>query len=236
MISYRIIPILLGAALILIGCEPDAPQDEPPAEWQTAEEAWWHPDADSAEVFRDLETLEDMGITDEEVPVDLEEATRDQIVRAVQDELKPLYQHHPDIMDTLFTEVVEPMIDDADMTMEGGVIVSEITEDAYEEITEGHFREPQAITELTTDVSITYPEELRDEGPEGTVRTRVYVNEEGRAASVRLIEGVHPELDAIAMNAATRMEWEPAYIMEDGEWVAHPSWTDFDITFQAPPG
>lgn len=236
MMIQRSIPILLGLALIITACGPEAPQDEPPADWEATEEAWWHPDTDTSEVLRDLETLEDMGITDEEMPTDIEEIDRDELVRAVQEELLVLYQHHPDVMDSLFVEVVEPIIDDADMGMEGDVIVGEVTEEAYETITEEHFREPQAITELTTDVSIAYPDELRDEGPEGTIRTRVHLNEEGRAVSVRIIEGVHPELDVIAMNAATRMEWEPAYVMDDGEWVAHSSWVDFDVTFQAPPG
>jgi TonB family protein len=94
-----------------------------------------------------------------------------------------------------------------------------------------HFREPRTRLELGTDVPVLYPDSLRAQGVEGAVSLQVYLNDEGEPLTLELIEGVHPVLDQIAMEATTQMRWIPAYVLEKRDWKAIPAWARFRITF-----
>ncbi|MCB9684774.1 MAG: TonB family protein [Alphaproteobacteria bacterium] len=55
-----------------------------------------------------------------------------------------------------------------------------------------------------------YPPDLTAQGIEGRVVLQVEVLTNGRAGKVTLIQGVHPDLDRIAMLAMERFRWQPA--------------------------
>lgn len=55
-----------------------------------------------------------------------------------------------------------------------------------------------------------YPQEMKAQQIEGLVRMRVQVLPNGRAGEITLLQGVHPDLDRIAMEAVRRFRWRPA--------------------------
>ena len=64
---------------------------------------------------------------------------------------------------------------------------------------------------------VTYPEEIKALEIQGRVYLQVTVDLEGKVANVVLKKGLHPVLDAKALEAAWKLEFEPA--MKDGEPV-----------------
>ena len=223
--------VLLSLVVLLAACE-DEPDDQPPADWETDGDRWWHTEVDTSEVYRDVETLEVMLVDYEEPPAHTEGSplTPDQFAHGLRTELKPMYRHNPDVVDSLFAEHVMQDLEDEDEFAEHEIDEQRV--DAYEELRE-HFREPEVRTELGSDVHISYPDTLEG-NPEGRVAMQVYLDEEGVPRALRLNESLEPTLDRIAMRAATQMRWEPAYINRDGEWEPIPSWTEFNVNFQAP--
>lgn len=64
--------------------------------------------------------------------------------------------------------------------------------------------------ELIEFVKLEYPSVLSRKGIEGTVTVDLLVNENGDVDSVALINGVHPELDSVVMDAVRRFRFSPA--------------------------
>jgi TonB family protein len=62
-----------------------------------------------------------------------------------------------------------------------------------------------------------YPDELRALEIQGRVYVLVTVDKEGKVADVTLKKGLHPKLDEVAIEAAWKLEFEPA--MKEGEPV-----------------
>lgn len=231
--ASRVLSFLLIVALIA-GCSSGSETD-PPGGWSAEEDRWWAEGVDTSTAFRSLDSLEAMGIsTDETMAASLEQINPDQLAQAVKNELIALYRNQPEIVDSLFEEYARPDLEEAEPgeDMELADFVQQQTNESYKAITE-HFQEPQQGEQ---DLSITYPDSLRSEETSGAVSMQLYLDEEGTPQAVELLEGVHPVLNAIAMRAATQTEWEPAYVMEDGDWQAIPSWARFGFTFQPPPG
>ncbi len=62
---------------------------------------------------------------------------------------------------------------------------------------------------LVRDYRAEYPEGPRAEGIEGTVIMKLTIDETGRVTDVKIVRGVHPELDAAAKAAAFRFKYKP---------------------------
>ena len=74
-----------------------------------------------------------------------------------------------------------------------------------------------------------YPTSLRDAGIGGTVNTWFLIDETGRVVKTAVNESSgSEELDAAALEIASRMEFTPAYNRDD----AVPVWVALDITFE----
>lgn len=228
--------VLIGFFLTL-GCAEQDPT-APPSGWQATEARWWQEEVDTAEVFRNLEDLVAMGVVDEKVAVGQGgQLTQEQFTRSIKQSLLPLYRNNPEIVDSLFNEYAAPELQDADLSGElltpEGALKTKIRDKwqkaAYEAINE-HYREPQQEEGAS---NIAYPESLRTE--EGTLQLQAHVDTTGQIDAIEVLESVHPTLDAIGMKAAiTGSNWEPAYLLRDGEWVPQSSWVRFDIPFQLP--
>lgn len=232
----RTLSLFLVAVLVVAGCASEGAQTEPPEGWNTGEGQWWAEGVDTALAFRNTDSLEAMGVAGDETFAAGAEITPDQFERAVKEELAPLYRNHPEIVDSLFEEYAQPNIAEADLSGDLEEAVPQYRTESYEAISE-HFREPRPQTQLGADVSVSYPDTLRSDETSGTVEMQVYLDREGAPQAIQRLEGVHPTLDAIGMNAATRMRWEPAYVLrDDDEWEPIPGWVRFSVTFQPPPG
>lgn len=231
----RVLTFLLVAGFVIAGCASDGAQTDPPEGWNAEDGKWWAEGVDTSLAFRATDSLQAMGVAGDETFAAGAEMTPEQLELSVKEQLLPLYRNHPEIVDSLFEAHAQSNIAEADLSGEAEETVMKYQNESYKAINE-HFREPRPETQLGEDVSVSYPDSLRSEETSGTVEMQVYLDEEGTPQAVMLIEGVHPTLDAIGMNAATRMRWEPAYVMGDDDWQAIPSWVRFSVTFQPPPG
>jgi outer membrane biosynthesis protein TonB len=184
----------------------------PPEGWQGTDAAWWRAGVDTAEAFRDLESLAAMNVEE---------------TSAVQRELLPLYRHAPDIVDSLYTRHLGD-----EMAQLSGPLEDRKRE-AYTRLRQ-NFREPIIAKHLGEDIPVPYPDSLRAQNVSGKVTMQVRLNDEGIPQAIQRIQGVHPALDAIAMDATTQMEWRPAYVMRNGRWKAIPSWVRFSVNFRPP--
>lgn len=246
MLRPLIVVCLACSVLVLsVGCQQAAPDLGPPEGWVAAAEdvqpqAWWRPGTDTAQAFRALETLEAMGITDAGITyVGSASAARqsgemrEEFRRGVKRELLPFFRNQPEVVDSLFNEVVAPRL--AETSIEGAV--SEAVESAkrtsYERLRR-NFREARVTTQLGEDVPVIYPDSLREQGVGGFIRLQVYLDDTGSPQAIELIEGVHPVLDALAFQATTQLEWQPAYVSNGRKWTPVPSWVWYRIWYSAP--
>jgi len=54
-----------------------------------------------------------------------------------------------------------------------------------------------------------YPPELLAEGIQGTVVLKLTISETGKVSKVKVIRGVHPELDKLAKDACLKFKFKP---------------------------
>jgi len=218
----------LALALLLTGCGSEDPS-APPSGWETADGRWWTSGADTATVFRTLETLQDMGITDTRtLSLTQGQITRSQMQEAVKRSLIALYRHDPATIDSLFEANAVSAL--ADVSLSGDMrekVRGEFKQTAYKQIN-NHYREPRR-TEAGG--GMVYPDSLRNEETSGTVELQVYVNASGEPQGIEVLESVHPTLDGIAMRATTEMKWQPAFLKVNNEWVEQPSFVRFGVDF-----
>lgn len=71
------------------------------------------------------------------------------------------------------------------------------------------FQRLEEPPKLVRDFRAEYPEGPRSEGIEGTVIMKLTISETGKVTEVKIVRGVHPELDAAAKAAAFRFKYKP---------------------------
>lgn len=234
----RLRSFALGLLLVVagIGCQFEEPLDlDPPAGWQMDGTRWWKTGIDTSTAFRDLETLAVMNVTGAEVTylaspqvARIRGGVQEQFERRVKRSLLPLYRNEPAVVDSLFEQYVTPVLQQVSPEADLEPLITEYKRKGYKLI-HSHFREPAMSSRLGEDVPVSYPDSLRDY--EGRVHVQAYLNDEGEPVAVKLLEGLHPVLDRIALRASTQARWRPAYLLRKGRWVARPSWTRFSIRF-----
>lgn len=167
----RVFLLGVSAALVLslallagCGAEPTAP----PEGWETEADRWWTADVDTSAAFRDLGSLEAMGISSasvDEVAATRADARRsgllqEQFTASLLQRLEPILRNNPTEVYAIFQEHIAPEIDE--MNIQGGV--NEATRDyrreAYTTIRR-HYREPQTRLQLGEDIAVPYPDSLR---------------------------------------------------------------------------
>jgi TonB family protein len=232
----RVLSLIVVAA-VLAGCSSGGAQTEPPGGWSAADGRWWAEGVDTSQVFRRLDSLQTMGVGEgESYAASLQGANPDQFAQAVKEELLALYRNNPEVVDSLFEAYARPDIAEADLSVsdeeEMRNKLNQFKNESYKAISQ-HFTEPRRQSQ---ELSISYPDSLRREETSGEVEMQLYLNAQGQPQAVELLEGVHPVLNGIAMNAATRTQWQPAYLTRDGEQQPIPSWVRIPINFQPPPG
>ena len=177
---------------------------------------WWRTDADTTGAFRDLQTLESMGVRVFE-EVDL--------APSVQNRMLEFYRTNPEIVDSVFVEHGLPVVERGDPTIADRTDLRErLVTDAYREMVR-YYRDARQDPEVR--IEKVYPDSLRERGVTGQVEVQIRVNAEGEPVAIEKLSGVEPTLDALAMQAVTKMRWVHAGFM--GEAV--PSWTRVTITY-----
>lgn len=155
---------------------------------------------------------------------------RASFARSVKQALIRLYRNQPEVVDSLFNVHVVPDIESAQFSTDIMSDVDQFKQDGYRAIGRA-FQEPRTVRTLGEDITVVYPDSLRQAGIGGRVSMQVFLNEEGEPVAIELLEGVHPVLDDLAMTATTEMRWRPAYLMQRRDWVAIPSWARFNINY-----
>lgn len=229
-VSRWMLVLCLTCGLLLTACSSGPNPADPPSGWETADGKWWKSGVDTSTAFRNLEDLKAMGIVDAKTAsIAPGQISREQVDQAVKTTLLALYRHDPETIDSLYTARAKPVVDD--LSLDGDVrekVRTEFKSKAYEAINK-MYREPRRTNEGS---GLVYPDSLRSSETSGTVELQVYVNEEGKPAGIEVLESVHPTLDAIAMRATTQMEWQPAFLQVNREWVPQGSFVRFGVGFQ----
>ncbi|SHK72774.1 TonB family protein [Rhodothermus profundi] len=230
-IRFRL--LLLTLLLGLLGCQPSTSL-EPPAGWQAADGRWWRDGVDTTLAFRDLTSLAAMGLEGTPMAsVSRTYAAGEVLVQAVRRSLTPLFRVHPEIIDSLFNRHITPDLEQTSISGDLEAEVDRLRQESYREL-QRYFREPRPVTRLGEDVPIVYPDSLIARGVAGKVEMQVYLDAEGQPQAIKLLEGVHPVLDRLAMRATAQMRWQPAYVRQGNTWQAVPSWVRFNIRYQIP--
>jgi hypothetical protein len=234
-----VLRLALVSLLFTAGCSSDpAFRPGPPDGWVADGSRWFLSGTDTSGVFPDLSSLESMSVVGAErvYSANAELSRRhsvalQQLSRAVKQALIPLIRNEPNVVDSLFEKLVVPKLDDADLNREPNQLVERYKKEAYRTLAR-HFREPRATVMLGTDVPVIYPDSLREAGITGDVDLQVYINDSGEPAAIEKLQGVHPVLDDIAMNATTKVRWQPAYLLRVGKSYPIPSWVRYSVKFR----
>lgn len=235
-----VLALALSGSLALSGCQSGGPPDlGAPSGWETSADGmqWWQADTDTTGLFRDLTTLAAMNVAGEnKVYVAGRNVSAQQEVmeirlqRALKRQLIRIYRNQPEIVDSLFLAYVAPDLSVAKYERDTEAELQRLKKQGYSTI-RSHFREPTTVKNLGSDIPISYPDSLQEAGISGSVHIQAYVDGEGKPLVLELIEPVHPVLDAIALQAMTQMQWNPAYLNRSFGWKAIPSWARFRVTF-----
>ncbi len=214
MLPFRVLPIVFVLVLAACGGSSDL---GPPSGWEgEGTERWWVPGIDTTEAFRDLETLESMG-----VPVFNEV----DLAPSVQNLMIEFYRSNPEIVASVFEEYGLPIIERGDPSVSDRTeLRDQLRRDAYLSMVD-YYRD--ARPDPNVQVEKIYPDSLRERGVTGQVEMQVRVNEEGLPIAIKKLSGTDPTLDALAMQAITKMRW--VHAGHSGEAVA--SWTRMTITY-----
>lgn len=212
--SAAVLLVFLGFLSAACGEQADL---GPPAGWAgDSADRWWRMDADTAGAFRDLQTLESMGVRVFE-EVDL--------ASSVQNRMLEFYRTNPEIVDSVFVERGLPIVERGDPTIRDRTELRErLVTDAYRAMVR-YYRDARQDPEVR--VEKVYPDSLRERGVTGQVEVQIRVNAEGEPVAIEKLSGAEPTLDALAMQAVTKMRW--VHAGHEGEAV--PSWTRVTITY-----
>ena len=196
-------PLALAAAALvaLSACTEAGPPAEPPEGWIAASEtAWYVPGADTTAAFRDLSTIEAMGVVQED---------ESEWVRWFQERMTDLYRTHPEVVDSVFTAEYLPTVregipDAEDYGPAAEAFVKQVKTDFFQRYNGARYAppaEPLAVSSDLADVS-------------GQAVMQVYVNEAKEPVAVKLLEGTGTQLDQIAMRRAVDGTFTDAWVRE----------------------
>lgn len=234
------LPALLAGLLALGGCGDPGEHVplETPAGWAGNTTYWWQAGADTTGTFRNLESLESMGVEgshllsmsiDGASPQDMELAQL-KFNQYVKESLIELFRNEPEIVDSLFEKYVAPRIEVDDLDGDVQPLIKEHQRRGYQ-ILSRHFRYPRTLTRLGEDIPIVVPDSLREQEITGAVFIQIAINKEGVPITLTKLEGVHPVLDRIAMRAMTEMRWQPAFVLRGASSKPTRSWTRMRVRF-----
>lgn len=231
--------LLLAVVFFSSACssEADIPTSIPKG-WDGNSTYWWQIAADTTHAFRHLETFAEMGISGSHLlSATLDGSqTGDRLLarlkfsQYVKESLIELFRNEPQIVDSLFEKYVVPKMDDLELNGDVRPQVKTMQREAYRLIAR-HFRYPRATTKLGVDIPVVVPDSLQNKSISGAVLIQLALNKEGVPIALYKLEGIHPTLDRIAMQAMTQMRWQPAYLLRGSRSVAVPSWTRMNVRF-----
>lgn len=194
-----LVALCLAAGVPLSGCADPAPPSTPPEGWTADGDRWWVPGTDTSAAFRDLSTIEAMGVA------------RDgsEFVRWTQEKMTDLYRTNPEVVDSVFgAEFLEtiqagvPSSDDYGTEAEG--LVKRVKTEFFQ-----RYNSAQPVPRADP---FPVPSDLADAS--GRVVVQVYLSPEKEPLAVELVEGTGTALDQISMRRAIESEYTDAWVRE----------------------
>jgi hypothetical protein len=211
-----VLPLVLAFALAACNGEPDL---GPPPGWEgEGTERWWQSGTDTSVAFRDLSGFESFGLSDREDGL----RSNDPTVRNIQRRFLPMYRNHPEVVDSLFGAVLQPIIEreatPGAETEEREALMRRLNRRMHDHFYPAQPRRGQE--------PISVPDSLREAGVAGTINLQIFLDADGRPEAIEKLEGIHPTMDAIVMRNYTQREWQPAHLQ--GRPIA--SWIRTGVT------
>lgn len=196
----RSVALAVTALLALSACEAEPPA-EPPEGWVTVSETEWHaPGVDPEAAFRDLSTIEAMGVVQED---------ESEFVRWFQERMTDLYRTHPEAVDSVFTAEFLPTVrqgipDADDYGPAAESFVTQVKRDFFQRYNAARYSPPET--------PLAIPSDLADVS--GRAVMQVYVNAAKEPVAIKLLEGTDTRLDQIAMRRVLEGSFTDAWVRE----------------------
>ena len=192
----RLLPALLAGAALLAACSDTDPaaSAEPPEGWVAENPTrWYAPGVDTAAAFRDLSTLEAMGVGSDD----------SEFVRWTQERMTDFYRTHPEIVDSVFAAdyLAEVEASAAASNDDANALVDRIKTEFYQRYTPTQYR-PSA--------DFAIPATLAD--ADGIITVQVYLGADKEPLAVMLLEGTGTELDQMMMRRALDGTYSDAWV------------------------
>lgn len=225
--------------VLLAGCDHRPQPDlSLPDNWEhDQKDRWWRVGIDTTGAFPAMETLEEMGVRLDPIVYDattpLSQQGRvgeERIIRYVKQSLIAFFRNRPDVVDSLFTLLVEPKIRKEGPAEDPAAVVARFKREGYR-IIYRYFHEPRPVLQLGKDIPVVVPDSLVAMAAGQGVQFQVLVSETGDPIAIKRLDSVHPLLDRIALVATTRMRWQPAYLLRGQKSRALPAWVRFRVRF-----
>ena len=209
------------ALLLAAGCAEPGPPATAPEGWESAGDRWWVPGTDTSAAFRDLSTLDAMGVARDD----------SEFVRWSQEKMTDLYRTNPEVVDSVFAADVVPVLQAGvpagdDYGAEADALVDRVKTD--------FFQRYNSSRTLPQTEPIVAPDSLADVS--GRVVVQVYLSPEQEPLAVRVVEGTGTALDGLVMRRAIESEFTPAWVRErpgQSAGVEVVNWVRFSNTFGA---
>jgi len=213
-------PLALLAVLALAACADPGPPADPPEGWVAADDSRWYvPGADTSAAFRDLTTLETMGVARDET----------EFIRWVQEKMTDIYRTDPETVDSVFAaeylDEVRAGVPEGDgYAAAADALVNRIKRDIFQRYNAARYQPPEAPFEV--------PEALQ--GASGRIAVQVYVDEANQPTAVMLTEGTGTALDQMFMRRAVESTFTDAWVRPRAgrsAGVEIPSWVHISSDF-----
>jgi hypothetical protein len=187
----------LVLTLVVSACTPPA-ETGPPEGWQADGARWWRVGADTATAFRDLSSLEAMGVVN----------TESEFLTWAQSKMTDLYRTNPEVVDSIFTADVLPALR-TDVPEGPGYqdaalrIINDAKRDFYQ-------RYNHALRDRSSP-PLAIPDSLRS--LRGTVELKVYVTADNQPVAIERLQGTGTVLDDLAMRNAALATYTDAWVI-----------------------
>ena len=178
--------LALVAAVTFSACGESGPPATPPEGWVAADPTRWYvPGTDTSAAFRDLSTIEAMGVVRED---------EGELVRWVQERMTDLYRTAPEVVDSVFAaeyldEVRAGVPDGGDYGTEAAGLLNRVKRDFFSRYNGSRYT-PSAEPLVVPDSLVGTP---------GRAVVQVYVDENSEPVAVKLTEGTGTALDQLFM-------------------------------------
>lgn len=212
--------VLAVLGLALSACQEPGPPSTPPEGWVASDPGRWYvPGTDTSAAFRDLSTLEAMGVARDET----------EFVRWVQEKMTDIYRTDPETVDSVFAaefldEIRAGIPAGDDYGPQADALVNRIKTDFFQRYNASRYDapdEPLVIPDSLTDVS-------------GRIAVQVYVDVDNQPTAIRLVEGTGTVLDQVFMRRVLSSTFTDAWVRPSAGRVAGveiPSWVHVSNDF-----